>query len=275
MADALFEEPRLARIYDAVDGDRTPLDTYVSLIESLGARSALDIGCGTGTLACRLAARGLDVTAVDPAAASLDIARLKPHADRVRWLKGDATTLPPLAVDVATMTANVAQVFLTDEDWASALGGCHGALRPGGRLLFEVRDPLGEAWRGWNRAQSFRRLDIDGVVDDSVQEPVRGGELARRRRLRRRKRPQRSRPPRPGARVPRRSVRHRESFPAREPQMTPEDESRHHDGAISCVAGTSDRSATARSRDGNDLRPVERVKANRNRTLASDAHGRV
>jgi hypothetical protein len=61
------------------------------------------------------------------------------------------------------MTANVAQVFLTDEDWASALGGCHGALRPGGRLLFEVRDPLGEAWRGWNRAQSFRRLDIDGV----------------------------------------------------------------------------------------------------------------
>ena len=126
MADALFEEPRLARIYDAVDGDRTPLDTYVSLIESLGARSALDIGCGTGTLACRLAARGLDVTAVDPAAASLDIARRKPHADRVRWLKGDATTLPPLAVDVATMTANVAQVFLTDEDWASALGGCHG-----------------------------------------------------------------------------------------------------------------------------------------------------
>jgi SAM-dependent methyltransferase len=70
MADALFEEPRLARIYDAVDGDRTDLDTYVSLIESLGARSALDIGCGTGTLACRLAARGLDVTAVDPAAAS-------------------------------------------------------------------------------------------------------------------------------------------------------------------------------------------------------------
>jgi len=65
----------------------------------------LDIGCGTGTFACLLAQRGKDVTGVDPASASLDVARRKSGAAQVRWLKGDATTLPPLQVDMVTMTA--------------------------------------------------------------------------------------------------------------------------------------------------------------------------
>ena len=37
---------------------------------------------------------GTEVTAVDPAAASIGMARRKPWADRVRWLVGDATSLP-------------------------------------------------------------------------------------------------------------------------------------------------------------------------------------
>jgi len=64
---------------------------------------------------------GVDVTGVDPAAAMLDVARSKPGADAVRWLHGDATTLPPLQVDAAFMTANVAQVFVTDVDWTATL----------------------------------------------------------------------------------------------------------------------------------------------------------
>ncbi len=44
-----------------------------------GTVSVLDVGCGTGTLACLLAARGLEVVAVDPAA-SLAVARRKPGA---------------------------------------------------------------------------------------------------------------------------------------------------------------------------------------------------
>ena len=122
MADDIFEDPRLARVYDPLDPDRSDLDVYVAMVAELGLRSVLDIGCGTGTFACMLARRGVDVIAVDPAAASLDVARSKPDAEAVRWLHGDATALPPLPVDAALMTANVAQVFLTDDDWTATLG---------------------------------------------------------------------------------------------------------------------------------------------------------
>ena len=74
------------------------------MVEEFGARSVLDIGCGTGTFACLLAGRGLTVTAVDPAAASLQIARGKPGADRVRWVQGYTTDLPPLQCASATGT---------------------------------------------------------------------------------------------------------------------------------------------------------------------------
>lgn len=163
MADAIFEEPRLAEIYDPLDTDRSDLDVYAAMAGEFGARSVLDVGCGTGTLACLLAARGLEVIAVDPAAASLEVARRKPGADGVRWLHGDATGLPPLQVDLVTMTGNVAQVFLTGEEWVATLGAVGEALRPGGRLVFESRDPQKRAWRGWNRDQTYRRVVIPGA----------------------------------------------------------------------------------------------------------------
>lgn len=162
MTDPIFDHPRLAEIYDPLDPDRSDLDVYAALAAELGARSVLDIGCGTGTFACLLARQGLDVTAVDPSAASVDVARRKPGADRVLWLTGDASTLPPLQVDLATMTANVAQVFLTDHDWASTLRAARAALRPGGFLVFETRDPAAEAWREWNREESHRRVAVPG-----------------------------------------------------------------------------------------------------------------
>jgi ubiquinone/menaquinone biosynthesis C-methylase UbiE len=166
--DAIFAERRLAEVYDPLDPDRGDLDLYLGIAAEFGARSVLDVGCGTGTFACLLAGStgqdsGIAVTGVDPAAASLDVARTKSGADRVRWLHGDATSLPPLQVDLATMTANVAQVFLTDEDWSATLRGIHAALRPGGHLVFETRDPARQAWLGWNRAATYRRAGIPGV----------------------------------------------------------------------------------------------------------------
>lgn len=161
--DEKFANPRLAGVDDHLDADRRDLEVYGAMVRELGARTVLDVGCGTGTFACLLAAAGVEVVAVDPAPASLDVARRKPGASRVRWLRGDATTLPPLAVDVATMTGNVAQVFLDDADWLAALAGIRKALAPSGRLVFEVRDPARRAWEDWDRARSYRRTVVPGV----------------------------------------------------------------------------------------------------------------
>ncbi len=163
MADAIFELPQLAAMYDALDPDRSDLDVYGAIADELGARSVLDVGCGTGSFALLLADKGLAVTGVDPASASLHVARTKPGAERVRWIQGDATGLPPLEVDLATMTGNVAQAIVDDPFWEGTLRGVYDALRPGGYLVFETRDPTFEAWREWTRAASLEVTQIEGV----------------------------------------------------------------------------------------------------------------
>ena len=163
MPDAIFEDPRLAETYDPLDPDRCDLDAYAAIAAEFGAESVVDVGCGTGTLACLLARRGLQITAIDPAAGSLQVARRKPGADRVRWLHGDATVLPALQADLVTMTGNVAQVFVTGQQWAAALQAARQALRPGGRVVFESRDPAKKAWLKWNRDLTDRRVVIPSI----------------------------------------------------------------------------------------------------------------
>ena len=163
MPDDIFEHPRLVAIYDALDPDRSDLDVYVDIADELGARRVLDLGCGTGTFAVLLADRGLEVVGVDPAGGSLDVAKAKPGAGRVRWIHGDATALPPMRVDLVTMTGNAAQAIVDPSDWEATLRGVHEALRPGGHFVFETRDPAYRAWQEWNRAASYSITDIQGV----------------------------------------------------------------------------------------------------------------
>jgi SAM-dependent methyltransferase len=159
----VYEHPQLVAIYDALGPDRSDLDAYAAMAAEFEAGRVLDVGCGTGTFALLLAGQGFEVIGVEPAGGSLEVARAKPGAERVRWLHGDATALPPMQVDLATMTANVAQAIADPLDWAGTLRGIHAALRPGGRLVFETRDPARQAWQEWNRAASFSTTDIPGV----------------------------------------------------------------------------------------------------------------
>lgn len=163
MADAIFEHPRLAEVYDALDPDRSDLEMYAAMVDEFGARSVLDIGCGTGTFALLLAARGIEVIGVDPAGSALDVARAKPDSERVTWIHGSARDLPPLTVDLVTMTANVAQAIVDADDWDTTLAAAHAALRPGGRLVFETRVPARRAWEQWTREHTHSVDDIPGV----------------------------------------------------------------------------------------------------------------
>jgi SAM-dependent methyltransferase len=161
--DPIFADPRLAALYDIVDDDRSDLDAYVDIVAELDASSVLDVGCGTGTFACRLASLGLNVVGLEPAAASLDVARRRPDADGVRWINGDAASVSSLGVDLATMTGNVAQVFVIDADWANALGALRRAVRDDGWLVLETRDPARRAWEHWTKPQTYRELEVPAI----------------------------------------------------------------------------------------------------------------
>lgn len=168
--DAVFGHPRLAAIYDALDPDRSDLLPYLAMAGELGAHRVLDLGCGTGVFALLLADAGYPVTGVDPAGASLAVARAKPGADRVRWIHGDATALagpaddPPTdPFDLATMTANVAQAIDDPAGWDETLRAVHRALRPGGHLVFETRDPARRAWLDWTREATHTVTEVAGV----------------------------------------------------------------------------------------------------------------
>ncbi len=163
MPDAIFEHPRLVAIYDALDSDRSDLDVYAAIVDEFGARRVLDVGCGTGTFALILAQRGLNVVGVDPAGGSLRVAKAKPGAELVRWIHGEATSLPPIQVDMATMTGNVAQAIVDEPAWKATLQNVHAALRPGGHLVFESRDPAYRAWQEWERDVSLRTTQVQGV----------------------------------------------------------------------------------------------------------------
>jgi SAM-dependent methyltransferase len=161
--DAIFAHPRLAAVYDAFDGARDDLALYLDIVRELGARRVVDIGCGTGSLAVLLAGNGCTVTGVDPAAASLEVARSKDTAGDVTWVCGEATAARGSDADLAVLTGNVAQVFITDADWAGALQAIRSALRPRGFLVLETRRPERRAWEDWAADTGPVVLDIPGT----------------------------------------------------------------------------------------------------------------
>ena len=162
MPDAIFAHPRLAWVYDAFDGPRDDLAAYVAIAGELGADRVLDVGCGTGCLAIELAGTGRTVVGVDPAAASLEVARTKDGSDAVTWIHGDAAAIPAVGADLALMTGNVAQVFLTEAAWTQVLAAVGAALRPRGYLVFETRRPERRAWEEWAADTGPVTLDVPG-----------------------------------------------------------------------------------------------------------------
>lgn len=154
-----YVDPRLVDLYDIENTRGADSDFYVRLAADLDARRILDLGCGTGLLTRELAIGRRHVVGVDPAPAMLAYARRQPGAERVRWVEGDSGALGTPDADLVIMTGNVAQVFLDDAEWATTLRDIHAALRPGGLLAFESRNPDDRAWERWNPRSTFERYD--------------------------------------------------------------------------------------------------------------------
>jgi SAM-dependent methyltransferase len=170
-----FTDPRLVAVYDSWDPVRLDHSFYRDLAMTMPAESVVDIGCGTGQLAVELARRGLQVTGVDPSPAMLAVARRREGGDLVRWIDGDASCLGAGEYDLAVMSGHVVQVITDDRELTATFAAIHQALRPGGRLAFESRNPAARAWTRWNPDDS--RHTIAGGVEVWLQDTQARGDL--------------------------------------------------------------------------------------------------
>jgi ubiquinone/menaquinone biosynthesis C-methylase UbiE len=102
-----------------------------------GCGAALEVGCGDGMLARRLAGRAAEVTAIDRDTEMIALARKQTpavegtSARRVRFVEADFLAYPVRAASYDFACANT---VLHHMDFAAALSAMARALRPGGRL---------------------------------------------------------------------------------------------------------------------------------------------
>jgi SAM-dependent methyltransferase len=139
----------LAAAYDVDCEGRRDLPFYVGLAAELHAARVADIGCGTGLLCNLLAHGGREVIGVEPEQTMLSLAGDQEHSNDISWIHGTAEQLPSGWADLVIMTGHVAQYFLDDQAWADTLAHARRALRAGGRVGFEFRNPQIDAWKHW------------------------------------------------------------------------------------------------------------------------------
>ncbi len=104
----------------------------------------LDLACGTGRMALRMAAPGYQVTGVDITPEMIARARQKAaeHAISIEWVVADARTFHlQKQFPFIYMLENVFQFFLTREDQEAMLARVREHVLPEGCFLFETRNP--------------------------------------------------------------------------------------------------------------------------------------
>lgn len=153
---AFYEADSLStEIYDArsaaiipggpVDGD---IEFYLRFARETGG-PVLDVGCGTGRVAIALAKDGHEVVGVDLSAPMLRLAEKQRRslpdvaARRISFVEADMTTLL-LGRDFPLIVApfRVFQFLLTSAAQRQALAAFRAHLRPEGRLVLDLFDPL-------------------------------------------------------------------------------------------------------------------------------------
>jgi 2-polyprenyl-3-methyl-5-hydroxy-6-metoxy-1,4-benzoquinol methylase len=93
-----------------------------------GAATALDVGCGTGRFARRLAGRGLEVDAIDSSAAAIEVARSIPGSIRYEQADIVSAELPRGRYDFVSCLASIHHVPF------ETVRLLRGSLAPGGVL---------------------------------------------------------------------------------------------------------------------------------------------
>lgn len=139
-----LEEFRDGQLYDLQDEgyyDDYPLARQWA--QSLGG-PLLDLACGTGRMALRMAELGYQVTGVDITPEMIARARQKAaeRALSIDWVVADARTFHlQKQFSFIYMLEHAFQFFLTRADQEALLACVHEHLHPQGCFLFETRNP--------------------------------------------------------------------------------------------------------------------------------------
>jgi len=108
--------------------------------------AGLDVGCGTGVLAARLADRGFTMTGLDPSQGMLDVmAADHPEVDAVRG-SGDELPFPDASFDLVLTVAalhHIAAPAAVRATLAEMVRVC----RPGGRIVVWDHNPANPYWK--------------------------------------------------------------------------------------------------------------------------------
>lgn len=133
------------------------VDEELQLIEEWARKTGgplLDVACGTGRTALRLAAKGYQVTGVDitPEMVALGHKKAAAQGVSVEWVVADVRAFNlQRRFRSAYMVGNAFQFFLTRADQEALLARVREHLHPEGYFLFETRNPsprnLYEAYR--------------------------------------------------------------------------------------------------------------------------------
>lgn len=139
-----FEEFRDPATYDLVDaGYEDDWPVIQEWARTLGG-PLLDLACGTGRVAVRLAAEGHQVTGVDVVPEMIAHAQHKAAARgvAVEWVVADGRAFQlERRFRFIFMVENAFQFFLTRADQEALLARVREHLDPAGRFLFETRHP--------------------------------------------------------------------------------------------------------------------------------------
>ena len=136
-----------AYIYDQLMKD-APYDQWVSFIQqsiatySPGAKNILDVGCGTGEIAIRLANQQFDVTGVDLSEDMLAVAQSKLEENKVKvlFLKQDMRDLTGFSepFDVITICCDSLNYLESKEDIVTTFRAVYQQLKSQGLFIFDV-----------------------------------------------------------------------------------------------------------------------------------------
>lgn len=162
-----FSNPDLVKLYDIICPLGKDSEFFCEIAKKVGAKSIIDLGCGTGILTCELARKDYQMIGVEPSAQMLEIAKSRPDSEKVFWINGYSDELEKKCVDLVIMTSHVAQFFLEDTDWTKSLSNIFKSLKPGGYLIFDSRNPVTKPWESWNKDSSFKTFSNEelGKID--------------------------------------------------------------------------------------------------------------